>query len=338
MPTYTYKDEPLENILSSGSTSATGYNFSYRQANKTNSKPDDIGFAINNVDISNLASAKVWENTSGVLTGNVWKPTNANGFRYTLLGGKGGGGGGGGGSLSREDDDHCTRGYNGRPGFQGKTEYGQVNSIQNVARIYYSIGDGGYKGYGGIMRNANSSGTSGSGNYGGSGNPTSIQLITSGSANIGNYSIGGGSGGPGGLGRYAYKSWGHGSSWIGAKKSTSTVLNANSTSGWGNTTYGKSDEGSQLSGNIDYTPPTNPHSDLFNNTNYETTTFIFNADSIAMHEDSNVSYYSSQGSNFNGEGGAGGWSYSYSSSHKGANNGRDGGKGTEGGVSIIWLY
>jgi len=335
MPTYTYKGEPLENILENGGTSATGYNFTYRQANRTNSKPYNIGFAINNADISNLASAKVWKNTYGVLTGNIEKPANANGFRYTLLGGKGGGGGGGGGAISTEDDDHCTRGYDGRPGFQGRTEYGEVNSIQNVANIVYSIGDGGAKGNGGYKLDQSLTGNSGSGNYGGSGGSTSIQLRTSNNENIETYSVNGGSGGPGGLGRYAYKTWGHGSSFKGAKNSTSTVLSTAAASGWGNTIYGMAAE---ATGNIDYTPPTDTHSELFDNTNYETTSFIFNSDIIALHESSNVSYFSSDGSNYNGEGGAGGWSYSYSSSHKGANNGKNGGKGAEGSVSIIWLY
>jgi hypothetical protein len=339
MPTYTYKGEPLENILSYGSTSATGYNFSYREANKPNSKPHNIGFAINNVDISNLASAKVWDYSFGALTGNISKPANANGFRYALLGGKGGGGGGGGGSISREDDDHCTRGYNGRSGFHGRTKYGEVNSIQNLANIYYSIGDGGSKGNGGNMRNENSSGRSGDGNSGGSGGTTSIQLKTSNNANIGTYSASGGSGGPGGAGRNAYRTWGWGSSFKGAKNSTSTTLSTTASSGWGNTTYGKTDENETFAaGNIDPTPSTSTHSELFNNTNYETNGFIFNTDITALHEVNNVSNYSSDGSNYSGEGGHGGWSYSYSTNHKGANNGRDGGKGAEGAVSIIWLY
>jgi len=336
MPTYTYNGEPLENILENGGTSATGYNFTYRQANKTNSKPDNIGFAINNVGISNLASAKVWKNADGVLTGNIAKPANANGFRYTLLGGKGGGGGGGGGAISKEDDDHCVRGYDGRAGFQGRTKYGEVNNIQNVANIVYSIGDGGAKGNGGIKLDQELTGASTSGNSGGSGGSTSIQLRTSNNVHIETYSVNGGSGGPGGLGRSAYKTWGYGKSFKGAKNSTSTALSTVGSSGWGNTIYGNDND--DATGNIDYTDTTDTHNDLFNNTNYETTSFIFNSDSIVSHESSNVSNYDNHGSNYSGEGGAGGWSYSYSSSHKGANNGKDGGKGTPGRVSIIWLY
>jgi len=336
MPTYTYNGEPLENILENGTTSATGYNFTYRQANKTNSKPYNIGFAINNVDISNLASAKVWESSDGVLTGNIAKPANANGFRYTLLGGKGGGGGGGGGAISKEDDDHCVRGYDGRAGFQGRTKYGEVNNIQNVANIVYSIGDGGAKGNGGTKLNQELTGKSNAGTAGGSGGSTSIQLRTSDNVNIGTYSVTGGSGGPGGLGRNAYRTWGHGKSFKGAANSTSTELSTDAASGWGNTIYGNDND--DASGDIDYTPLTSTHSVLFNNTNYETDSFIFNSDLIVLHESSNVSYYSQNGNNSFGEGGAGGWSYSSSSTHKGANNGKDGGKGTPGRVSIIWLY
>ena len=310
VPKYTFKGIDITDILQSGSSTISEYGISsVRATNVANSNPATTGFQINGVDIANSYAAK---HSSYNTNQSVAKPNGATRVRYMIVGGSGGGGGGCGGGTNNDGQNHSLLGYSGRDGDYGEVRTGVI-AMSNSNNISITIGNGGGGGDGGAGKYTGPSdnislivGTSGN-----SGNATSINngttTIIAGEGQGGSHGIntdGNGSA------RRLEKDRGHSHSFIGAQYSTSTVKG---TTGWGNTTYGVSDN--IASGNVDYTPNTPLHSYRFKS-DWE--------DNLTEISSSNIS---------GGAGGSGGWGYSNN-----ANSGLPGSNGSKGKATLIWLY
>ena len=137
------------------------------------------------------------------------------------------------------------------------------------------------------------------------------------------YEVTGGAHGHGGAYQYANSSLGWNESFIGAEKATATTdASSDVNSNYGNTTYGNTEErGATTGGNTRYTNGNAiANASQINNTNWD--------NSIA------APYIYGNG----GLGGDGGWGYSTGINVGGANAGLTGEPGTQGQVTIIWLY
>jgi len=297
---------PLSTIFEPGTTGAvSGYpNLSVRTTTFTNSKPNPTFFQKDGTDLANNYTASVTTyNTNQTVT----KPTNANTLRYVIVGGSGGGAGGGGGGINKYEDDHCVRGFDGWSGDHGYITYGSV-SVSTASSVVISIGAKGIGGLGGDGR-VNNDGPGYDTYYGIAGGDGGTSLISVGGSN---FNAPGGKGGARRSKRRIVGNYGYGHSFKGFATSTSSSL---STSGNGTSVYGTYD--SHASGNVQ------GGQDITRNNTLD-----------GSYENVLVTNSPTAG----GDGGQGGWGYSYSSNHKGATSGANGLDGVPGKVSLMWLF
>lgn len=200
MSNFLFKGIPLSNVINttSGTTTATGYGFTYNTTTRANSKPLSTGYQIKGTDIANTAAAYYTTHTNTTLTTfNV--PTGANACRYVLRGGGGGSGGGGGGAIDFDGYLQYRSGGKSYGGTQGSISLGTISSISGTTYTIV-VGSGGSGGTGGARNQFDSNGanvTAKTGEPGVIGNPTIFNI------NSTTYQASGGAGGAGGAGANA---------------------------------------------------------------------------------------------------------------------------------------
>lgn len=200
MSNFLFKGVSLSTVINttSGTTSATGYGFSYNTTVYANSRPLPVRYQINGTDIANTAAAYYTKHTNTTLTTyNV--PTGAKACRYVLRGGGGGSGGGGGAAIDFDGYLQYRSGGKSHGGTQGSFEVGTISSISGTTYTIV-VGSGGPGGEGGARRQFDSNGanvTAKSGEPGGIGGSTIFNINGTQNGAIG------GAGGAGGTGANA---------------------------------------------------------------------------------------------------------------------------------------
>lgn len=195
MSNYYFKGIPVTTILNSGSTTAPGYSFSYKEASKSNSKANPINYKYDGTDIGSNAEAK-YEIISN--SGTLTIPTGATAYRFVGKGGGGAGGHGGGGALAFAGPDMWKSGGDGGYGGTGGYVYTSGTIPAGTTTMEAFIGAAGaLDGNVGAKSLApDGPATGGTGGTGGDGGTTYLQIndLNTAAAMGG----GGGTGGPGG--------------------------------------------------------------------------------------------------------------------------------------------
>ncbi len=211
MSFYFYKGIDINTITyTSGGTANTPYGSNFitvpAPAGQNLSLPLNLGYQINNTDISNICTAPYTTINVGTTINIPNVAPYAKSFRYVSVGGGGGGAGRGGNANTKYNftGDGAT-GYGGDGGDGGYAVYTNSPEIPIVLgqnQIIISIGAGGNTGNNGadnVFTSAaleNHKTTGGNGNVGGNGFPTNINYG-------GSYTSFGGNGGNGGNGANA---------------------------------------------------------------------------------------------------------------------------------------
>jgi hypothetical protein len=141
MSNFLFKGIPLNDVIdTTGTTSASKYNFNYRSTTFANSKPlTTTGYKVNGVDLANNAAARISTITSS--TSSYTVPNGVTKIRYMICGGGGAGGSGGGERFSNAGYDSSSAGGAGGSGGRGQFLYGTANTFDNVLNI--NVGTGG---------------------------------------------------------------------------------------------------------------------------------------------------------------------------------------------------